>query len=149
MNAHSRVRFIHTVVIVVLCVLIGGISSLQLGQSARLPEQITDQEFWRIITDLSESPGPYTGDNWISNEASIQDVIPPLKQLTKPGGIYLGVGPEQNFTYMWALQSKMGFIIDIRRQNMLTILLHKALFEMSPDRADRFTLRPSKDFGPS
>ncbi len=37
---------------------------------------------------------------------------------------------------MWALQSKMGFIIDIRRQNLLTILLHKALFEMSPDRAD-------------
>jgi hypothetical protein len=30
----------------------------------------------------------------------------------------------------------MGFIIDIRRQNMLEILLHKALFEMSPDRAD-------------
>jgi len=123
-------------VTVVLCVLIGGALSFQLGQSARLPDQITDQEFWRMITDFSEPQGLYTGDNWISNEASIQDVIPPLKQLTRPGGVYLGVGPEQNFTYMWALQSKMGFIIDIRRQNMLTILLHKALFEASPDRAD-------------
>jgi len=136
LNVHARVRFILAVVALVLCVLIGGGLSLQLGQSTRLPDQITDQEFWRIVTDFSEPQGLYTGDNWISNEASIQDVIPPLKQLTKPGGIYLGVGPEQNFTYMWALQSKMGFIIDIRRQNMLAILLHKALFEMSPDRAD-------------
>src|SRR5262249_45379468 len=103
---------------------------------AGLPAQISDQEFWRMITDFSEQQGLYTGDNWISNEASIQDVIPPLRQLTKPGGVYLGVGPEQNFTYMWALQSKIGFVIDIHRQNMLTILLHKTLFEMSPDRAD-------------
>jgi hypothetical protein len=50
------------------------------------------------------------------------------------------VGPEQNFTYMWALQSKIGFIIDIRRQNMLDILFFKALFEMAPDRADFMSL---------
>jgi hypothetical protein len=74
-----------------------------------LPDQVTDQEFWSMVTGFSEPSGPYTGDNWISNEASIQDVIPPLKRLTRPGGTYLGVGPEQNFTYMWALQSKMGF----------------------------------------
>src|SRR5262249_8622593 len=120
----------------VSCVLIGGALSLQFGQSARLSDQITDQEFWRMVTEFSEPQGLYTGDNWISNEASIQDVIPPLKQLTRPGGVYLGVGPEQNFTCMWALPSKMGFVIDLRRQNMLAILLHKALFEMSADRAD-------------
>src|SRR5882724_2313888 len=136
MNGDSRVRFLLPTAAFVLCLFVGGISSLQLGQSARLPDQLTDQEFWRMVTDFSEPQGLYTGDNWVSNEASIQDVIPPLKQLSKPGGVYLGVGPEQNFTYMWALQSKMGFIIDIRRQNMLTILLHKALFEMSADRAD-------------
>jgi hypothetical protein len=135
MNVHSRARFTVVVATLVLCVVISGGLPLQLGQSSQ-PDQISDPEFWRMITAFSEPSGPYTGDNWISNEASIQDVIPPLKQLTKPGGIYLGVGPEQNFTYMWALQSKMGFIIDIRRQNMLTILLHKALFEMSQDRAD-------------
>jgi hypothetical protein len=109
-----------------------GTSFAQVG----LPDQVNDQEFWRIVTEFSEQTGAYTGDNWISNEASIQNVIPPLRQLTKPGGVYLGVGPEQNFTYMWALQSKVGFVIDIRRQNMLTVLLFKALFEMSPDRAD-------------
>jgi hypothetical protein len=113
-----------------------GSSTVQFAQTSRLPDQLSDQEFWRLVTDFSEPSGPYTGDNWISNEASIQDVIPPLKQIAKPGGAYLGVGPEQNFTYMWALQSKIGFIIDIRRQNMLEILMLKALFEVSPDRAD-------------
>jgi hypothetical protein len=91
-----------------------------------LPDQISDQDFWRMVTELSEPSGQYTGDNWISNEPTIQDVIPPLRQLVKPGGAYIGVGPEQNFTYMWALQSKIGFIVDIRRQNMLDLLMFKA-----------------------
>jgi hypothetical protein len=136
MNAPSRARFILALATVALCVLITGSSSVQLAQTNRLPEELSDQEFWRLIADLSEPSGQYTGDNWISNEASIQQVVAPLRQLTRPGGAYLGVGPEQNFTYMWALQSKIGFIIDIRRQNMLEILLFKSLFEMSPDRAD-------------
>ena len=108
MNARRRVRFILVTLTLVVCVVILGTSSVQLGQSIGLPDQISDQEFWRMITDFSEPQGLYTGDNWISNEASIQDVIPPLKQLTRPGGVYLRVGPEQNFTYMWALQSKGG-----------------------------------------
>jgi hypothetical protein len=129
-------RLVITAVIVgllITCVLAGASSSAQVG---RLPDQISDQEFWRTVTEFSEPTGTYTGDNWISNEASIQNVIPQLRQLTKPGGVYLGVGPEQNFTYMWALQAKLGFIVDIRRQNMLTVMLFKALFETSPDRAD-------------
>jgi hypothetical protein len=113
-----------------------GPSSGQAAQASSLPDQISDQEYWRLISEFSEPSGPYASDNWISNEPSIQDVIPPLRQLSKTGGVYLGVGPEQNFTYMWALRSKIGFVIDIRRQNMLEILLFKALFEMSPDRAD-------------
>lgn len=133
MNTLSRVWPVVATAMLSFCFLIAGTSSAQVSA---LPAELTDQEFWRLVTEFSEPSGPYTGDNWISNEASIQDVIPPLKQLTSSGGVYLGVGPEQNFTYMWALQSKIGFIIDIRRQNMLTILLHKALFEMSPDRAD-------------
>ena len=115
---------------------LAAVAGVQLAQTNRLPDQLSDQEFWRMVTELSEPSGPYTGDNWISNEASIQDVIIPLRQLAKPGGVYMGVGPEQNFTYMWALQSKMGFVIDIRRQNMLEILMLKTLFEISPTRAD-------------
>jgi len=136
MDKRFPIPFILILVIFVLCNLVGDASA----QVRTLQDQISDQDFWRMITELSEPSGQYTGDNWISNEATIQDVIPPLKQLIKPGGVYLGVGPEQNFTYMWALQSKIGFIIDIRRQNMLDILLFKTLFEMAPDRADFMSL---------
>ncbi len=63
-------------------------------------------------------------------------VIPDLRKTVKPGGVYIGVGPEQNFTYMSAMRSKIGFVIDIRRDNMLEHLMYKALFEISKDRVD-------------
>jgi hypothetical protein len=132
---HRRATFVLALAILLSWILSGS-SSVQLAQTNGLPPQLTDQEFWKLVTDISEPSGPYTGDNWISNEASIQDIIPHLRKLSKQNGAYLGVGPEQNFTYMWAMQSKMGFIIDIRRQNMLEILMLKSLFELSPTRAD-------------
>jgi hypothetical protein len=101
-----------------------------------LPSALSDQEFWRMVADFSEPGGTFRYENFISNERSIQYVIPDLKANTKPGGVYLGVAPEQNFTYIAAIQPKIAFIIDIRRQNMLVHLLYKALFELSPDRAD-------------
>jgi hypothetical protein len=63
-------------------------------------------------------------------------VIPDLLRTTKPGGVYLGVGPDQNFTYLVALEPKLAFIFDIRRQNLLTHLMYKALIEQSTSRAD-------------
>ena len=50
--------------------------------------------------------------------------------------MYLGVGPEQNFTYIVALQPKIAIIFDIRRGNMIEHLMYKALFELSNDRSD-------------
>ena len=50
--------------------------------------------------------------------------------------MYLGVGPEQNFTYIVALRPKLAFIVDIRRGNMNEHLLYKAFIELSADRAD-------------
>ena len=66
----------------------------------------------------------------------MQRVIPALTRIVKPGRVYLGVGPEQNFTYIAAIQPAMAFIIDIRRGNLQLHLMYKALFEMSVDRAD-------------
>jgi len=66
---------------------------------------------------------------------AFQHVIPEL-QKTQRRGAYIGVGPDQNFTYITALRPKMAFIIDIRRQNMLLHLMYKALVEMSTDRID-------------
>jgi hypothetical protein len=72
----------------------------------------------------------------LSNELGLQLVIPELKRTTKAGRVYLGVGPEQNFTYMVATKPAMAFIIDIRRGNLDLHLMYKALFELSSDRAD-------------
>ena len=72
----------------------------------------------------------------MSNERTYQEVIPELKQRGLPNGVYLGVGPDQNFTYITALQPRMTFIIDIRRQNLIQHLLFKAIIEMSDERAD-------------
>jgi hypothetical protein len=105
-------------------------------QTRTLPSEISDKDFWQMIVELSEPGGSYPYENFVSNELQVQDVIPALKVTTKPGGVYIGVGPEQNFTYVAALQSKLAFVIDIRRQNMLELLMYKALFELSPDRAD-------------
>ena len=106
------------------------------AQAPALPSEISDKDFWRMIVDLSEPGGTYPYENFVSNELQYQDVVPALKATTKPGGVYIGVGPEQNFTYAAVLQSKLAFVIDIRRQNMVELLMYKALFDMSPNRAD-------------
>lgn len=108
-----------------------------LGRAANtIPQRLSDQEFWRISSEFSEPNGYFRSDNLLSNEIWLQYVIPDLLKRTKPGGIYLGVGPEQNFTYIAALKPRMVFITDIRRGNLCMQLMYKALFELSSDRAD-------------
>jgi hypothetical protein len=102
-----------------------------------LPQRLSDQEFWKIVEDFSEPNGFFRSDNLLSNEIWFQTVIPDLLQRTKGGGnVYLGVGPEQNFTYIAAIKPKMVFITDIRRGNLHEQLMYKALFELSADRAE-------------
>jgi len=113
----------------------------------RLPALLADQEFWSLITEFSEPGGSFPSDNFLSNESGYQNVIPALLKTLKPGGVYMGVGPEQNFTYIVALRPKIAFIIDIRRQNMLEHLFYKALMETSADRAQflsRLFARPNR-----
>ncbi len=101
-----------------------------------LPKQLTDRAFWQMVVDFSEPSGTFRSDNLVSNERTFQVVIPELKTRTPPGGVYVGVGPDQNFTYIAALQPRMAFVIDIRRQNMLLHLMYKAIIEMSSDRSE-------------
>src|SRR5262249_19833582 len=108
-------------------------------QAEKLPHEISNPAFWQIVTEFSEPGQSFTdnnSDNVLSNEAMYQSVIPALIGMTGPGGAYLGVGPEQNFTYMAALKSRIGFVLDIRRENMLELLMYKALFELSSSRVD-------------
>lgn len=112
-------------------------SSVALAQAAStIPSRITDAELWRLNADFSEPSGYFRSDNFLSNETGFQFVIPDLLRSIKPGGAYLGVGPEQNFTYIVALRPKIAIIFDIRRGNMMAHLMYKSLMEMSADRAE-------------
>jgi hypothetical protein len=105
----------------------------------RLPAQLSNREFWQLVTDLSEPAGSFPSPNFVSNERSFQTVLPQLGADRQPGSAYIGVGPEQNFTYLLTVQPRIAFILDIRRQNLIQHLVYKALFEMSSDRADFLT----------
>jgi hypothetical protein len=106
------------------------------SQAPDLPVRLDNESFWKLGREFSEADGYFRSDNLLSNEIWFQYIIPELTSFLKPGGVYLGVGPEQNFTYIAALKPRMVFIFDIRRGNMHTQLMYKALFELSATRAD-------------
>jgi hypothetical protein len=105
-----------------------------------LPTRLSDQEFWKLVTESSEADGFFQSDNLVSNELTLQHIIPELVKGRAPGGVYLGVGPDQNFTYIAAMRPRIAFIVDIRRGAMLQHLMYKSLFEMAEDRADFLSL---------
>ena len=123
----------------VLVVCVAGALYVSVGRHAwreELPTRLSDEAFWQLVTDLSEPGGSFISDNFVSNERTFQRVVPELRRTAGPGGVYLGVGPDQNFTYIAALEPRMAFIIDIRRQNMLLHLMYKAMIELSATRAE-------------
>jgi hypothetical protein len=135
--ARHRFPVVATVALAVgLVILVAG----RLVQAAAdtLPSRLTDEEFWQLSQDLSEPNGYFRSDNLLSNELYYPEILPQLLRLARPGGVYLGVGPEQNFNYIVALRPKMVFITDVRRGNLHTQLMYKALLEMSTDRVDFF-----------
>ena len=121
----------------VIAVISAGYLSVQTSVDAgALPERLTDKAYWALSTELSEEDGYFRSDNLVSNEVWMQHVIPHLVKTTRPGRVYLGVGPEQNFTYIAATKPAMVFIVDVRRGNLQLHLMYKALFELSKDRAE-------------
>src|SRR5712691_483362 len=113
---------------------------LQSAAARGLPARLTDQEFWKLIDDLSEPSGSSRTSNLVSNEQQFQQVIPELTRIAMAGRAYIGVGPEQNFSYIAALKPSMAFIVDVRRGNLDLHLLYKAIFELSTDRAEFVSL---------
>jgi hypothetical protein len=101
-----------------------------------LPASLSDKEFWELSQAMSEEDGAFQSDNLLSNELVFPYIVPELISRTKPGGVYLGVGPEQNFTYMAAIRPGIAIITDIRRGNLHMQLMYKALFELSADRGE-------------
>ena len=100
----------------------------------------TDSAFARLIERLSEPGGYFDTDNLISNEASYLHVLGEMRELGVQGGAYIGVGPDQNFSYIAELRPTVAFIIDIRRDNLLQHLLFKSLFVLSRNRVEYLSL---------
>jgi hypothetical protein len=92
------------------------------------------------IAQLSEPGGYFDTDNLISNERSYLHVAPALRDAASGGGAYIGVGPDQNFSYIALTRPSVAFIVDLRRDNLLLHLLFKALFSMSETRVDYLSL---------
>lgn len=113
-----------------------GVAGRGPADSADIPARLSDQEFWKLTVELSEPDGTFRSDNLLSNEMVFARLVPEFVAKVKPGGVYLGVGPEQNFTYLVAMKSRLAFITDIRRENLHLHLMYKALFELSADRAE-------------
>jgi hypothetical protein len=125
----------HSIPIVILaCALV--LSVLPGRAVETLSPQLSDNEFWQLVSTFSEPNGFFHSDNFVSNERSFQHVLAELAAGREPGSAYVGVGPEQNFTYLLAVKPKIAFIVDIRRQNLIEHLMYKALFELSADRAE-------------
>ena len=127
--------------IVLSAILAACVMAVSLGPDARavagaLPDSLSNAAFWALSDELSEPNGFFQSDNLVSNEIQFQQVIPDLEKTARANRVYLGVGPEQNFTYIAALKPAMVFIIDVRRGNLQLHLMYKALFELSSDRAD-------------
>jgi hypothetical protein len=138
-----RVLFFATSVLLAACNGDAGVSGPD-----TLPDRLSDSAFWALTTESSEPGGYFRSENFLSNERTFQYVIPALATRERIGRAYLGVGPEQNFTYIVALKPKIAFIVDIRRQAFQQHLLYKAVAELSPTRAEFLSRLFSRQLAP-
>src|SRR5262249_32454454 len=129
-----------------------GAPTVHPAETPRNMARISAAEFARLVRELSEEGGPFRSDNFTSNETAYLTVVDTLRRLGASGGAYLGVGPEQNFTYIAKIRPRIAFIVDIRRQAIIQHLMYKAVFHLSPDRVQflsRLLSRPlPKDKAP-
>ncbi|MDH3269975.1 MAG: hypothetical protein OEN56_01505 [Gemmatimonadota bacterium] len=125
--------------------LLGFISALTcLGCEAASPslqllgaqEAIAPADFAALVERISEEGGYFDTDNLISNESGYLNVVDALGRLGLEGGAYIGVGPDQNFSYIAELRPDLAFIVDVRRDNLLHHLLLKALIERASTRVE-------------
>jgi len=107
---------------------------------AQAPDSLSASEFAALSARVSEPSGFFDTDNLVSNEDSYLHAITGFQKHGVSGGAYVGVGPDQNFSYIASLQPRIAFIVDIRRDNLLEHLLFKALFARSQNRVEYLCL---------
>jgi hypothetical protein len=103
-------------------------------------QRATDTSFAAIVARLSEPGGYFDSDNIVTNEASYLHVASQLTKIGVHGGAYIGVGPDQNFSYIALIHPAVAFMLDVRRDNMLEHLMYKSVFALSRNRLE-FLLR--------
>jgi len=109
------------------------------GSGAQAPAT-SAATFGGVINALSEANGYFDTDNLISNEQSYLTVLSDIDRAGLRGGAYIGVGPDQNFSYITAARPAVAFIVDVRRDNLLLHLLFKALFALARTRVEYLSL---------
>ena len=103
--------------------------------SAKAAREAEARRYADLVNDLSEPDTYFFSDNLISNETSYLQIGDELEKLSDPASVYVGVGPEQNFTYIALTRPSTAFVVDIRRANMLLHLLYRAAFEEAQSRS--------------
>jgi hypothetical protein len=145
-NAQPRVtRRMRVLPLIAVIIAIGPWSNRAATQS---PAAASATPLASLVERLSEPNGDFDTDNLISNESSYLHVMPALEQGGVTGGVYIGVGPDQNFSYIGRIRPASAFIIDIRRDNLLLHLLFKAIFAASRNRMEYLSVltgRPVPD----
>jgi hypothetical protein len=98
--------------------------------------RIDDSTFAATVARLSEPSGYFDTDNLISNESSYLHVLPRLRAMGTRGGGYIGVGPDQNYSYIAAIRPRVAYLVDVRRDNLLQHLMFRSLFARSDSRLE-------------
>jgi hypothetical protein len=82
-----------------------------------------------MIAELSEKEGAFFADTPLSNEDGYGAAIPWLERSAgREPSVYLGVGPEQNLTFIARAKPELAFVVDLRRANLLLHVLYKSMF---------------------
>tara|TARA_B100000029_G_scaffold516253_2_gene628124 strand:+ start:140641 stop:141768 length:1128 start_codon:yes stop_codon:yes gene_type:complete len=114
------------------------------NKNSDIPIQFSKEQFATLVEILSENGGNFDSDNLVSNEAGYLHISSFLKKFAVKNEVYIGVGPDQNFTYISQLKPRYAFILDIRRDNLIEHLIYKAIFDLSETRALFLSLLFSK-----
>ena len=85
----------------------------------------------------------------VSNEVDYPLVGQFVARLNHTSGVYVGVGPEQNYSFIAATTPAAAFIIDYRRENLLLHALFRSLLELADSRSEYLALLLSKPLSES
>jgi hypothetical protein len=139
-RTRSNVRWPFRAVVVAAVTVVAVVVARDQYRVARAAGQASQASFASLVEQLSEPSGEFDTDNLISNEQSYLHVMPALEQAGLAGGVYIGVGPDQNFSYIARIRPAEAFIVDIRRDNLLLHLLFKAIFATTKNRVEYLAL---------